>query len=162
MEEKTIPKKLIEKYNIFKMDHIKYSIFNIENFENEVNKENSKLDSLKSFLKSLENLYSKISEFISSNKNTFNDTCNENGIKSLDYLFIIKSLIYLLNTIISKLEKKDFPEETFQTIYNALNQNFPKIFEKQYPKNDPSLLKNLETDTNEVINYSTNIKKIDE
>ena len=159
MEEKSIPKKLVEKYNIFKMEHLKYSIFNIENFENEVNKENSMIDSLKSFLKSLENLYSKISEFISSNKNTFNDTCSENGIKSLDYLFIIKSLIYLLNTIISKLEKKDFPEETFQSIYNVLNQNFPKIFEVQYPKNDSSLLKNLETDTNEVIDYSSNIKK---
>ena len=159
MEESQIPKNLVEKYNLFKIDHLKYSIFDIKNFEEKVNEENSMINSLKTFLNTLETLYSKISEFISSNKNTFNDTCNDNKIKSLDYLFIIKSSIYLINTIMSKLENKEYPEETFQSIYDTLKQNFPKIFEIQYPNNDKTLLKDVETDTNIVIDYSTNIKK---
>ena len=104
METNQIPLKLLEKYNLSKEDHLKYSFFEIPNFENELNKENAMLDSLKTFDKSLENLFSKISEFISTNKNTFNDTCMENEVKSLDYLFLIKSTIYLVETIISKLE----------------------------------------------------------
>ncbi len=157
MEENSIPKKLLDKYNIFKIEHLKYSVMHIENFENEVNKENSMLDSLKIFLKSLENLSLKISEFILSNKNTFNDTCKENEIKSLDYIFIIKSSIYLINSIIAKLGNKEAPEETFQSIYNKLYQEFQKIFEVQYPKNEG--LNNLETYITSVIDYSINIKK---
>ena len=157
MEENSIPKKLLDKYNIFKIEHLKYSVMHIENCENEVNKENSMLDSLKIFLKSLENLSLKISEFILSNKNTFNDTCKENEIKSLDYIFIIKSSIYLINSIISKLGNKEAPEETFQSIYNKLYQEFQKIFEVQYPKNEG--LNNLETYITSVIDYSINIKK---
>ena len=159
MDASQIPKNLVEKYNLFKMDHLKYSTFLIENFENEVNKENSMLNSLKTFLNTLETLYSKISEFISNNKNTFNDTCGDNQIKSLDYLFIIKSTMYLINTVIAKIENKECPNETFQSLYDALNQKFPKIFEVQYPNNDKALLKNVETDTNIVIDYATNIKK---
>ena len=157
MEENSIPKKLLDKYNIFKIEHLKYSVMHIENFENEVNKENSMQDSLKIFLKSLENLSLKISEFILSNKNTFNDTCKENEIKSLDYIFIIKSSIYLINSIIAKLGNKEAPEETFQSIYNKLYQEFQKIFEVQYPKNEG--LNNLETYITSVIDYSINIKK---
>lgn len=157
MDENSIPKKLVDKYNIFKIEHLKYSVMHIENFENEVNKENSMQDSLKIFLKSLENLSLKISEFILSNKNTFNDTCKENEIKSLDYIFIIKSSIYLINSIIAKLENKEAPEETFQSIYNKLYQEFQKIFEVQYPKNEG--LNNLETYITSVIDYSINIKK---
>lgn len=157
MDENSIPKKLVDKYNIFKIEHLKYSVMHIENFENEVNKENSMLDSLKIFLKSLENLSLKISEFILSNKNTFNDTCKENEIKSLDYIFIIKSSIYLINSIIAKLGNKEAPEETFQSIYNKLYQEFQKIFEVQYPKNEG--LNNLETYITSVIDYSINIKK---
>ena len=159
MDASQIPKNLVEKYNLFKMDHLKYSTFLIENFENEVNKENSMLNSLKTFLNTLETLYSKISEFISNNKNTFNDTCGDNQIKSLDYLFIIKSTMYLINTVIAKIENKECHDETFQSLYDALNQKFPKIFEVQYPNNDKALLKNVETDTNIVIDYATNIKK---
>ena len=107
METNQIPLKLLEKYNLSKEGHLKYSFFEFPNFENELNKENAMLDSLKTFDKSLENLFSKISEFISTNKNTFNDTCMENEVKSLDYLFLIKSTIYLVETIISKLENNE-------------------------------------------------------
>ena len=44
MEINPIPPKLLEKYNLSKDDHIKYSFFEIPNFENEVNKENSMLN----------------------------------------------------------------------------------------------------------------------
>ena len=158
METNQIPLKLLEKYNLSKEDHIKYSFFEIPNFENELNKENAMLDSLKTFDKSLENLFSKISEFISTNKNTFNDTCMENEVKSLDYLFLIKSTIYLVETIISKLENSEPKKETFQSIYDLLNSKFPKIFEVQYPKTDISLIKNLKECIETIITYSEEIK----
>ena len=82
MEENQIPKKLVEKYNLFKDDNLKYSFLEINNFENEVNKENSILNSTKEFAKSLENVYSKIYDYISTNKYTFNNTCLENDVKS--------------------------------------------------------------------------------
>ncbi len=161
MEISPIPPKLLEKYNLSKDDHIKYSFFEIPNFENEVNKENSLLNSLKTFDKSLENIFSKISEFISTNKNTFNDTCNENGVKSLDYLFLIKSTQYLVETIISKLENHEPKTESFQSIYDSLNSKFQKIFEIQYPnsKTDVSLIKDIQDTTQTILDYSEEIKK---
>ena len=161
MEISPIPPKLLEKYNLSKDDHIKYSFFEIPNFENEVNKENSMLNSLKTFDKSLENIFSKISEFISTNKNTFNDTCNENGVKSLDYLFLIKSTQYLVETIISKLENHEPKTESFQSIYDSLNSKFQKIFEIQYPnsKTDVSLIKDIQDTTQTILDYSEEIKK---
>ena len=161
MEINPIPPKLLEKYNLSKDDHIKYSFFEIPNFENEVNKENSMLNSLKTFDKSLENIFSKISEFISTNKNTFNDTCNENGVKSLDYLFLIKSTQYLVETIISKLENHEPKTESFQSIYDSLNSKFQKIFEIQYPnsKTDVSLIKDIQDTTQTILDYSEEIKK---
>lgn len=161
MEISPIPPKLLEKYNLSKDDHIKYSFFEIPNFENEVNKENSMLNSLKTFDKSLENIFSKISEFISTNKNTFNDTCNENGVKSLDYLFLIKSTQYLVETIISKLENHKPKTESFQSIYDSLNSKFQKIFEIQYPnsKTDVSLIKDIQDTTQTILDYSEEIKK---
>ncbi len=161
MEISPIPPKLLEKYNLSKDDHIKYSFFEIPNFENEVNKENSMLNSLKTFDKSLENIFSKISEFISTNKNTFNDTCNENGVKSLDYLFLIKSTQYLVETIISKLENHEPKTESFQSIYDSLNSKFQKIFEIQYPnsKTDVSLIKDIQDITQTILDYSEEIKK---
>ena len=161
MEISPIPPKLLEKYNLSKDDHIKYSFFEIPNFENEVNKENSMLNSLKTFDKSLENILSKISEFISTNKNTFNDTCNENGVKSLDYLFLIKSTQYLVETIISKLENHEPKTESFQSIYDSLNSKFQKIFEIQYPnsKTDVSLIKDIQDTTQTILDYSEEIKK---
>ena len=162
MEISPIPPKLLEKYNLSKDDHIKYSFFEIPNFENEVNKENSMLNSLKTFDKSLENIFSKISEFISTNKNTFNDTCNENGVKSLDYLFLIKSTQYLVETIISKLENHEPKTESFQSIYDSLNSKFQKIFEIQYPnsKTDVSLIKDIQDTTQTILDYSEEIKKV--
>ena len=161
MEISPIPPKLLEKYYLSKDDHIKYSFFEIPNFENEVNKENSMLNSLKTFDKSLENIFSKISEFISTNKNTFNDTCNENGVKSLDYLFLIKSTQYLVETIISKLENHEPKTESFQSIYDSLNSKFQKIFEIQYPnsKTDVSLIKDIQDTTQTILDYSEEIKK---
>jgi len=161
MEISPIPPKLLEKYNLSKDDHIKYSFFEIPNFENEVNKENSMLNSLKTFDKSLENIFSKISEFISTNKNTFNDTCNENGVKSLDYLFLIKSTQYLVETIISKLENHEPKTESFQSIYDSLNSKFQNIFEIQYPnsKTDVSLIKDIQDTTQTILDYSEEIKK---
>ena len=119
------------------------------------------LNSLKTFDKSLENIFSKISEFISTNKNTFNDTCNENGVKSLDYLFLIKSTQYLVETIISKLENHEPKTESFQSIYDSLNSKFQKIFEIQYPnsKTDVSLIKDIQDTTQTILDYSEEIKK---
>ena len=125
MEGNQIPKKLVEKYNLFKDEHLKYSFLEIKDFEKEVNKENSMLNSTKEFLKSLENIYSKISEYISTNKNTFNNTCLENGVKSLDYLFLVRASIYLVKMVISKLENTELTKETFQTIYDELSEKFP-------------------------------------
>ena len=119
------------------------------------------LNSLKTFDKSLEIIFSKISEFISTNKNTFNDTCNENGVKSLDYLFLIKSTQYLVETIISKLENHEPKTESFQSIYDSLNSKFQKIFEIQYPnsKTDVSLIKDIQDTTQTILDYSEEIKK---
>ena len=141
MEISQIPKKLVEKYNLFKDENLKYSFLEIKDFEKEVNKENSMLNSTKEFLKSLENIYSKISDYISTNKNTFNNTCLENSVKSLDYLFLVRASIYLVKMVISKLENTELKKETFQSIYDELSEKFPKIFIVQYPKNDPSLIK---------------------
>ena len=158
MEENQIPKKLVEKYNLFKDDNLKYSFLEINNFENEVNKENSMLNSTKEFAKSLENVYSKIYDYISTNKNTFNNTCLENGVKSLDYLFLVRSTIYLNRMVISKLENTELKKETFQTIYDELYEKFPKIFTTQYPKNEPSLIKDLETTINLTIERAEDIR----
>lgn len=158
MEENQIPKKLVEKYNLFKDDNLKYSFLEINNFENEVNKENSMLNSTKEFAKSLENIYSKIYDYISTNKNTFNNTCLENDVKSLDYLFLVRSTIYLTRMVISKLENTELKKETFQTIYDELYEKFPKIFIVQYPKNEPSLIKDLETTINLTIERAEDIR----
>ena len=49
MEENHIPKNLLEKYNIYKEDDLKYSCLKIKDFENEyIKKDNSMLDSLTS------------------------------------------------------------------------------------------------------------------
>ena len=158
MEVNQIPKKLLEKYNLFKDDHLKYSFLEIKNFEKEVNKENSMLNSSKEFEKSLETICSKISEYISTNKNTFNDTCMENDVKSLDYLFLVKSAIYLVKMVISKLENTELKKETFQSLYDELNEKYPKILEVQYPKNEPLLIKDIENTINLTLERAEDIR----
>ena len=158
MEGNQIPKKLVEKYNLFKDENLKYSFLEIKDFEKEVNKENSMLNSSKEFEKSLETICSKISEYISTNKNTFNDTCMENDVKSLDYLFLVRSTIYLVKMVISKLENIELKKETFQSIYDELNEKYPKILEVQYPKNDPLLIKDIENIINLTLERAEDIR----
>ena len=158
MEENQIPKKLVEKYNLFKDDHLKYSFLEIESFEKEVCKENSMLNSAKEFEKSLEKVYTTISEYVSTNKNTFNDTCLENGVKSLDYLFLVKSTIYLVKMVISKLENTELKKETFHSIHDELREKFHKIFEIQYPNDDQSLTKDLENTINLTLERAEDIR----
>lgn len=159
MESSGIPKILLEKYNIYKDENLKYSCLKIENFENQyLDKENSLLDSLSSFKQSLEKIFEIFSEFVSNNTNTFNDTCLENEIKSLDYLIILKTTIYLVSTIISKLENKEIETETFQSIYDSISQKFQNVFDVQYPKNNPSLIINLENWSKKILNFATEIK----
>jgi len=159
MESSKVPSILTEKYNVYKEDNLKYSCLKIDNFENEyINKENSLLNSLTSFKQSLDNIYDKISELILNNHNTFNDTCLENGIKSIDYLFIIKSISYLVSAIISKLENKESQNETFQSLYENISKNFQKILDAQYPKDNSSIISNLENYVKSVIEKANKIK----
>lgn len=159
MEESQIPKLLLEKYNVYKEDDLKYSSLKIKDFENEyIKKENSMIDSLTSLKKSLELILEKISEIILNNKNTFNDTCSENEIKSLDYIMFLKITLYFISQIISKLENKEIEAETFKSIFDKLSPQFSKIIEVQYPQNNPSLLSNIENYVKEVLDYSTKIK----
>lgn len=154
-----IPKILLEKYNVYKEDNLKYSCLKINNFEEEyLSKENSLNDALNKYKESLEKIYETISDFVLNNKNTFNDTCQENTVKSIDYLIILKSTLYFINTIISKLENKEIENETFQSICEKLGANLTKIFESQYPKNDPSLVANIEDFVKLLLKYSTDIK----
>ena len=159
MESCKVPSLLTEKYNVYKEDNLKYSCLKIDNFENEyINKENSMLNSLTSFKQSLENIYEKISELILKNHNTFNDTCLENGIKSIDYLFIIKSISYLVSAIISKLENKESENKTFQSLFENISKNFQNILDAQYPKDNSSIISNLENYVKSVIEKANKIK----
>ena len=159
MESCKVPSLLTEKYNVYKEDNLKYSCLKIDNFENEyINKENSMLNSLTSFKQSLENIYEKISELILKNHNTFNDTCLENGIKSIDYLFIIKSISYLVSAIISKLENKESENKTFQSLIENISKNFQNILDSQYPKDNSSIISNLENYVKSVIEKANKIK----
>ena len=161
MEDNQIPKILLKKYNVYKEDDLKYSCLKIKDFENEyIKKENSMLDSLTSLKKSLVFILEKVSDIIlnNKNKNTFNDTCLENGIKSLDYIIILKITVYFITQVISKIENKEIENETFQSIYDKLNPQFSKILETQYPKSDPLQLQNIENYVKEVLDYITKIK----
>ena len=160
MENNQIPKILLEKYNIYKEDDLKYSCLKIKDFENEyINKENSMINSLNSLKQSLEQILEKISEIILNNKNIFNDTCLENDIKSFDYLIFLKTTIYLITQIISKLENKEVETETFKSLCDKFNPKFSKIFEAQYPKSDPLKISNLENFVKDVLDYCTKIKE---
>ena len=153
------PKILLEKYNVYKEDDLKYSCLKIKDFENEyIKKENSMVDSLTSLKKSIELILEKLTDIILNNKNLFNDTCLENEIKSIDYIIILKTTIFFINQIISKLENKEAETETFKSICEKLNPQFSKIFEAQYPQNDPSLLTNIENFVKEILDYSQKIK----
>ena len=159
MSDNQIPPVLLEKYNIYKDDKIKYSCLNIDNLESEyLDKENSMVNSLNSFKQSLEKIFEKISEFVLNNKNTFNDTCLENEIKSLDYLVILQSIICLVNVIIVKLENKESENETFQSICDKIFPKYPKVVEIQYPKDNPTLISNLENYVKSIVEHSTGIK----
>ena len=159
MEENHIPKNLLEKYNVYKEDDLKYSCLKIKDFENEyINKENSMLDSLTSLKKTLELILEKLADIILNNKNTFNDACLENGVKSLDYLILLKINIYFITQIISKLENKEIEIETFNSICDKLKPQYSKLFEAQYPPNDPSQVTNIENYVKEVLDYITKIK----
>ena len=159
MESSKIPNLLTEKYNVYKEENLKYSCLKIDNFENEyINKENSMLNSLNSFKQSLESIFEKISDIILNNNNTFNDTCLENGIKSIDYLFIIKSILYLISTIISKLENKEIENESFQSLYENISKKFQKILDVQYPKDNSSIISNLENYVKSVVENANKIK----
>ena len=134
MENNQVPKTLLEKYNVYKEDDLKYSCLKIKDFENEfIKKENSMLDSLTSLKKSLELILEKVSDIILNNKNFFNDICLENEIKSLNYIIILKITIYFITQVISKIENKEIEIETFQSIYDKLNPRFSKILETEYP-----------------------------
>ena len=153
------PKILLEKYNVYKEDDLKYSCLKIKDFENEyIKKENSMVDSLTSLKKSIELILEKLTDIILNNKNLFNDTCLENEIKSIDYIIILKTTIFFITQIISKLENKEAETETFKSICEKLNPQFSKIFEAQYPQNDPSLLTNIENFVKEILDYSQKIK----
>lgn len=159
MESSKIPNKLTEKYNVYKEENLKYSFLKIDNFENEyINKDNSMINSLNSFKQSLDSIFDKISDIILTNNNTFNDTCLENGIKSTDYLFIIKSIAYLISSIISKLENKGSENETFQSLYETLSKKFQKIMDAQYPKDNTSAISNLENYAKSVLENANKIK----
>ena len=160
MEENQIPKILLEKYNVYKEDDLKYSCLKIKDFENEyIKKDNSMIDSLTSLKKSIEAIFEKVSEIILNNKNNFNDLCKENEIKSLDYIIILKTTIYFINQIISKLESKEIEIETFKSICEKLNPQFSKLFEVQYPQSDSTQLANIENFVKEVLDYLTKIKE---
>ena len=160
MESNQIPKVLLEKYNIFKSDNLKYSCLKIDNFENEyINNENSLINSLDSLKLSLEKIYSKISDFISTNKNTFNDTCTENQVNSVDYLFILETTLHFISTILSKLFNKEMEDKTFESISEKISQKFQNIYEIQYPKTNPSLITNLKNSIQTILKYCSEVKE---
>ena len=160
MESSQIPKTLIEKYNICKADNLKYSCLKIDNFEREyLDKENSLIKSLESLKISLEKIHEKISDFISTNKNTFNDTCLENKVNSVDYLFILETNIHLISTIFSKLENKEIESMTLESISEKILKKFQKIYDIQYPKGNPSLIHNLQNYIELILSYCSEIKK---
>jgi acetyl esterase/lipase len=160
MEDSKIPKYLLEKYNIYKEDNLKFAIFKIDNFEKEyIDKDNSMIEALNALKQSLEKIYEQLSDLILNNKNTFNDICSENGIKSLDYLVITKTSIYFLSQIISKLEKKELESETFESISSKIFPNFQKISDVQYPKGgNTSDTANAEKFVNSILEFVTGIK----
>jgi acetyl esterase/lipase len=160
MKDSKIPKYLLEKYNIYKEDNLKFAPFKIDNFEKEyIDKDNSMAEALNAMKQSLEKIYEQLSEIIVNNKNTFNDICSENGIKSLDYLLITKTSIYFLSQIISKLEKKELENETFESICSKIFPNFQKISDIQYPKGDnTSDMANVEKFVNSILEFVTVIK----